>query len=79
MVEQEKESRDAATETAKRAAAAEPLWQLLDDIDTLSDITKGDYEAFYKLAMKAAEKRHKYAESPDGYVLEWKAREASDA
>jgi hypothetical protein len=54
-----------------RARAAEPLWQLLDDIDTLSDITKGDHVAFYTLAMRAAERRHKYAESPDGQTLEW--------
>jgi hypothetical protein len=53
--------------------AAEPLWQLLDDIDTLSDVTKGDFKAFYTAAMKVADKRHSYARSHDGQTLVWEA------
>ena len=54
-----------------RERAAEPLWQLLDDIDTLSDVTKGDFRAFYTAVMKVADKRHSYAKSFDGQTLVW--------
>lgn len=55
----------------QKAAAAEPLWQLLDDIDTLSDIAKGDLTAFYTRAMQIAAKRCEFAKSPDGQTLVW--------
>ena len=48
------------------------LWDLLDDIDTLSDMLKPDglksYELFYKKVMEIQRKRHEYMES-DGDVL----------
>lgn len=54
-------------------ARAEALWQLLDDIDTGSDMFKPhdekSYKAFYEYAMARAERRHKYLHSPDGYKL----------
>lgn len=52
--------------------AAEELWDLLDDIDTLCDQLKPEnergFKTFYSLALKICEKRHKIMQS-DGYVL----------
>ena len=36
------------------------LYMILDNIDTFSDIAKGDYEAFYKATMKEVQKREQY-------------------
>lgn len=36
------------------------LYMMLDNIDTFSDIAKGDYEAFYKATMKEVQKREQY-------------------
>ena len=51
---------------------AESLWQLLDDIDTASDMFKPQDEAsfktFYKYAMRKCAERGKELES-DGYTL----------
>lgn len=51
---------------------AEKLWDLLDDIDTASDMFKPKdligYQAFYRYVMKKAEKRHELLFS-DGYEL----------
>jgi len=51
---------------------AEKLWDLLDDIDTASDMFKPQDEksamAFYKYAMLKQAERHKYLKS-DGYKL----------
>ena len=48
------------------------LWDLLDDIDTYSDMFKPDdlkpYELFYKKVMEKVKERHKYMES-DGHDL----------
>jgi hypothetical protein len=53
---------------------AEKLWQLLDDIDTASDIFKprdeASYKAFYNYTMRKCEERGKYLHSLDGYTLE---------
>ena len=53
-------------------AIAKELWQLLDDIDTASDIFKptdiDSYKAFYKYVMRKSEERHEYFES-NGYDL----------
>ena len=52
----------------------EALWQLLDNIDTLSDICKPTVNdpkaamAFYSNAMRYAEERFKYMQS-DGYKI----------
>ena len=52
---------------------AEALWQIIDDIDKLSDIikpsTEKGYKAFYEAVMKKQQKRHKYLTSYDGYTL----------
>ena len=51
---------------------AEKLWDLLDDIDTASDMFKPQDEksamAFYKYTMTKQAERHKYLKS-DGYKL----------
>ena len=45
----------------------EELWQLLDDIDTASDMFKPEKTAFYEYVMAKANERHKYLIS-DGYT-----------
>lgn len=50
---------------------AERLWQHLDNIDTLSDISKGNTEYFYNHTLEIVKKRFDLAYS-DGYKLEWK-------
>lgn len=51
------------------------LWDLLDDIDTASDMFKpsveneNSYKLFYEYAMRKSEERHIYLTS-DGYKLE---------
>ena len=53
---------------------AEALWQLLDDIDTASDMFKPrcekSYGNFYRYTMKKVGERFKWITS-DGYKLEW--------
>lgn len=52
---------------------AEKLWQLLDDIDTASDIFKPNdeksYKAFFDYTLEKCKERGKYMNSPDGYKL----------
>ena len=36
------------------------LYMMLDNIDTFSDMTEGDYEAFYEATMKEVQKREQY-------------------
>ena len=43
----------------------EKLWQLLDDIDTASDMFKPEQTEFYKYVMAKAEEHHKYLVSDD--------------
>ena len=45
------------------------LWKIIDDIDTYSDATKGNYDAFYKLAMKRQADKSKTGIVSDGYGL----------
>lgn len=47
---------------------AEVLWQLLDDIDTASDMFKDDYEGFAKYTWKKQQERYKILTS-DGHRL----------
>lgn len=47
---------------------ARELWQLLDDIDTASDMFKPKHDGFYRYVMAKAEARHAFATS-DGYNL----------
>ena len=51
-------------------AHAEALWQYLDNIDTLTDVCKGDLAAFNKGAYKQYRKRFQHAAS-DGCTLTW--------
>lgn len=53
--------------------AAEALWQMLDDIDTLDDACRDDDAAFRRLVRGVQQKRHELATS-DGYRLYWKHR-----
>ena len=48
--------------------AAERLWDILDDIDTLSDSMKPEQTAFYQAVMEWVAKRHSILKS-DGYEL----------
>ena len=52
---------------------AQDLWQLLDSIDTLSDIVKpadeDSYRMFYQLAMNTCKRRFQYFVSEDGQTL----------
>jgi hypothetical protein len=48
---------------------AEKLWQLLDDIDTLSDVHKPEQNEYYKAVMKKANKRHTLLSCFDGKTL----------
>lgn len=52
---------------------AEKLWQLLDDIDTASDMFKPhdekSYKQFFDYTMKKCRERGKYINSLDGYTL----------
>lgn len=65
---------DALERGARRGATAEALWQMLDDIDTLSDAIKpsdlGSYRAFYERTLDIAKLRHDHLKS-DGYKLIW--------
>jgi len=58
----------------ERTDVAESLWQLLDDIDTLSDSMKPmtfvQYQSFYRTALDVARRRHGFLKS-DGYKLTW--------
>ncbi len=49
--------------------AAEALWQLLDDIDSLSDSLKPEKNAFYEATMRHVARRHEILKS-DGHNLE---------
>lgn len=50
------------------ANVAEPLWDILDDIDTLSDMMHPAKTAFYEAVMSRVANRFKYLES-DGYIV----------
>lgn len=50
------------------ANVAEPLWDILDDIDTLSDMLKPAKNAFYEATMNRVAKRFNHLES-DGYIV----------
>ena len=56
----------------KLRAISEVLWNLLDDIDTASDMLKpsdeAGYRKFYECTMRNCEQRGKHLES-DGYEL----------
>lgn len=56
---------EARADVLKRA---ESLWQLLDDIDTLSDSMKPEITPYYRHVMEIVEKRHAILKS-DGYDL----------
>lgn len=49
-------------------AAAQFLWKLLDDIDTVSDMAKGDDKA-YRAAVERIQRRRFEVGSTDGYVV----------
>jgi hypothetical protein len=49
---------------------AKALYQILDDIDTASDMCKDNLQAFQDMVMKLQAKKNQYLQSPDGYKLE---------
>ena len=50
---------------------AEDLWQLLDDIDTASDVAKENHVYYRSLVRRIHMKRFEYAES-NGKTITWK-------
>jgi hypothetical protein len=50
----------------------EELWQIIDDIDTLSDAAKSDDAGYRRSVERMVQKRNAIAESPDGHKLNWK-------
>ena len=50
---------------------AEDLWQLLDDIDTASDVAKANDVQYRSLVRRIHMKRFEYAES-NGKTITWK-------
>jgi hypothetical protein len=59
--------------TDPRIAAAEFLFDLLDDIDTASDIAKGD-DAAYRSMVERIQRRRFEVASTDGYAVTFKLR-----
>lgn len=54
-------------------SVATDLWTIMDDIDTLYDVYKFCDRGLLLRAIETAHyKRHKFAESIDGFELEWK-------
>jgi hypothetical protein len=47
----------------------ESLWDIIDDIDTALDMTKGNYEEFFKYTSEKVKERFKYIRSDDGHTL----------
>lgn len=79
-VEGEPSQSQTAVETAirlirsgqQRTKAAERLWQLLDNIDTLDDSCRDNDVAFRREARKQQKQRFEIAESHNGQTLTWK-------
>ena len=57
------------SEVAELKGISCALWKIIDDIDTYSDMTKGNYEAFYEMAMKRQSDKSKTGITSDGYGL----------
>lgn len=49
------------------------LYQLLDDIDTASDVAKGDNAAYRRIVERIQRRRFEVA-TTDGYNFEWKGQ-----
>jgi hypothetical protein len=63
---------DATSAKADRCkAAAEALWQLLDDIDTADDAARDDDARYRATARTIAKRRSEHAQSFDGHTLVW--------
>lgn len=50
-------------------AAAEALWEILDDIDTVSDMVKGNDAGYRDMVEKLQKKRNDWMYSADGHTL----------
>lgn len=61
-------------DTDPRIPAADFLFGLLDDIDTLDDACRSDDAAFRDAVRRVQRKRFEVAET-DGYTVSFKARE----
>ena len=48
------------------------LYQLLDDIDTVSDMVKGDDKAYRELVEKIQSRRFEIVDKCDGYSVSFK-------
>ena len=49
----------------------EYLWQIIDDIDTASDIAKSNYVAYRNMVEKLQKKRWNTGITTDGYKLDY--------
>ena len=63
--------------TEPRIAAADFLFGLLDDIDTVSDIAKGDDAAYRTMVERIQRRRFEVADT-DGYTVTFKERVSHD-
>lgn len=48
------------------------LWDLLDDIDTVSDAAKSDDVGYRRAVTRIQARRHEVGESHDGQTITWK-------
>lgn len=48
------------------------LWDLLDDIDTVSDAAKSDDAGYRRAVTRIQSRRHEVGESLDGQTITWK-------
>ena len=76
FAEEVRTERDEARERVRVLEAHRQfLWDLLDNIDTMSDAAKGDRERYYQYA-EAQHARRWEISSSDGYTVTWKEARA---
>lgn len=66
------EERGLLMELRRTEKDREFLWQLLDEIDTVSDIVKGDDAQYRRLCVGIQARRGEVGNSPDGQTITWK-------
>ena len=64
------------SESENYQAAAEALWQMLDNVDTLGDVYKPELNSYFLAVSTEIGKRFDYIDS-DGHKLIWPAMEQS--
>jgi hypothetical protein len=66
------EERGLLMELRRAEKDREFLYQLLDDIDTVSDAAKGDDAGYRRAVQRIQARKSEVGESPDGYTMNWK-------